>query len=74
MATEVIATRSHVRETELAARRLLIRAAHLEKRAQRPRTDAGERASLTAQAGELRRDARALLAEISELSRRASAA
>lgn len=62
--------RNHVREAEQAARRLLERAAHLEKRAGRPRADPAERLSLTARARELREDAEVLLAEISELSRR----
>ena len=67
---ETTAIRAHVREAEQAARRLIVRAAHLEKRAQRTRTDATERLSLTARARELRADAGVLLAEVSELSRR----
>ena len=48
---------------------MIVRAAHLEKRAQRPRADAAERLSLMARARELRADADALLAKVSELSR-----
>jgi len=70
--TETVAIRAQVRESEQAARRLILRAAHLEKRARRPRADAGERNSLNAQALELRADAEALLAKISELSRLAA--
>jgi hypothetical protein len=66
---ETTAIRAHVREAEQAARRLIVRASHLEKRAQRPRADAAERLSLTARARELRADADVLLAEVSELSR-----
>jgi hypothetical protein len=68
--TQPAAIRSYVREAEQAARRLLVRAAHLEKRADRPRADAAERLRLNARAQELRADAQALLAEVSELSRR----
>lgn len=64
-----IAIRSYVREAEHAARRLIIRAAHLEKRARRPRADAAERLSLTTRARQLRADAEALQAQVSELSR-----
>ncbi len=66
---ETTAIRAHVREAEQAARRLIVRAAHLEKRALRPRADVAERLSLTVRARELRSDAHALLAEVSELSR-----
>ena len=72
--TDVIAIRAHVREAEHAARRLIVRAAHLEKLARRPRTDPTERLSLDARAVELRADARALLAEVSELSGQVMAA
>ena len=72
--TEATSIRSHVREAELAARRLLTRAAHLEKLARRPRGGDSERDRLNARARELRSDAEALLAEISELSRRVTAA
>ena len=72
--SEAASILSHVREAELAARRLLARAAHLEKRAQRPRADATERDRLNARARELRSEAQALLAEIAELSRRVTAA
>jgi hypothetical protein len=64
--------RADVREAEQAARRLIARAAHLEKRAGRPRTDSDERMNLAAKARELRAAAEPLLAEISELSRRVS--
>jgi len=68
LATDATAIRAHVREAEHAARRLIVRAAHLEKLARRPRTDPVERVSLDARAVELRADARALLAEVSALS------
>jgi hypothetical protein len=68
------AIRAHVRETEHAARRLIVRAAHLEKRARRPRADPLERLSLETRALELRADAHALLAEVSELSGQVTAA
>jgi hypothetical protein len=67
---EATAVRVHVREAERAARGLIVRAAHMEKRAGRPRTDSTDRLSLNARARELRADAEVLLAEISELSRR----
>jgi hypothetical protein len=63
------AIRSQVREVEHAARTRIIRAAHLEKRAQRARADTAERLSLNARACELRADAEVLLAQVSELSR-----
>jgi hypothetical protein len=72
--TDAIAIRAHAREAEHAARRLIMRAAHLEKRARRPRADPIEQASLEARALELRADARALLAEVSELSSQVTAA
>jgi hypothetical protein len=72
--TDVTAIRAHVREADHAARRLIVRAAHLEKRARRPGANASERASLEALALELRADAHALLAEVSELSGRVAAA
>jgi len=68
--TDPIAIRAHLRESEHAARRLIMRAAHLEKLARRPRAGAAERLSLNARATELRADAEALRTEISELSRR----
>jgi hypothetical protein len=61
--------RAHVRKAEHAARWLIARAAHMEKRAARPRIDAAERVSLDATARELRADAGALLSEIGELVR-----
>jgi hypothetical protein len=66
--TDAAAIRAHVREADHAARRLIMRAAHLEKRARRLRTDSLERVSLEARALGLRADAHALLAEVSELS------
>jgi hypothetical protein len=72
--TDAIAIRAHVRESEHAARRLIERAAHLEKLARRPRANPMERVSLEARALELRADARVLLAEVSELSGRVAAA
>lgn len=68
--TEPMAIRAHAREAEHAARRLIMRAAYLEKLAQRPRASTAERVGLNSRARELRADAAALLAEISELSRR----
>jgi hypothetical protein len=64
--------RAHVREAEHAARRLIARAAHMEKRAARPRTALSERTRLDATARDLRAAADVLLAEISELSRQVS--
>ncbi len=66
--------RALVRESERDARRLIGRAAHLEKLARRARADSGERQNLNARAQELRTAAAVLLAEVSELSRRARAA
>jgi hypothetical protein len=62
------------RESEQAARRLITRAAHLEKRASRSRIDRNERSDLNSRAQELRAAAEVLLAEVCELSRQASAA
>jgi hypothetical protein len=67
--TEPTAIRAQVRETERSARRLIVRAAYLEKLARRPRAGAAERLSLETRALELRADAATLLAQISELSR-----
>jgi hypothetical protein len=69
-AHDVTSIHLHIRESEHAARRLIARAAHLEKRASRPRTDAAERLSLTGTAGQLRAAAAELLLEVSDLSRR----
>jgi hypothetical protein len=66
--------RSHVREAEYAARRLIMRAVHLEKLARRPRLEPEQRRSLEARARDLRATADGLLAEVSELSKRAHAA
>jgi hypothetical protein len=66
--------RTLVRETQHAARGLIERAAYLEKRARRYRTDPGERADLNSRAQELRTAAELLLADVSELSRQARAA
>jgi hypothetical protein len=62
--------RAHAREAEQAARRLIARAAHLEKRAGRLRIGATERMSLDAKARELRAEADLLLSEVAELARR----
>jgi hypothetical protein len=72
--TDAAAIRAHVREADQAARRLIMRAAHLEKRARRPRADPAESMSLENRARELRADASALLAEVSELSSHIAAA
>jgi hypothetical protein len=66
--------RAHVREADQAARRLLARAAHMEKRASRARVGSIERVNLDDRARELRAAAQALLTEVSELSRRVTAA
>jgi hypothetical protein len=66
--TDATAIRAHVREADQAARRLITRAAHLEKRARRPAADPTERVSLEARALQLRADAHLLLAEVSALS------
>jgi hypothetical protein len=67
---ETSAIRAQLRESERDARRLIARAAHLEKRAQRASADSPEHLSLRAIALELRSAAGQLLAEASELSRR----
>jgi hypothetical protein len=67
--TDATAIRAHLREAEHAARRLIDRAAHLEKRAARAQADSAERMRLDGSARELRAAAQALMAEISELSR-----
>ena len=66
--------RSQAREAEHAARRLIMRAAHLEKLARRPRVGSPERISLEGRARDLRATADALLAEVSELSRQVKVA
>jgi hypothetical protein len=63
------ALRVRIREAEQAARALISRAAHLEKLAARPHTDAADRTRLTLRARELRAAAEPLLREICELSR-----
>jgi hypothetical protein len=73
-ARDATALRVHVRESEQAARRLIARAAYMEKRAGRPGADPVERSDLIEIAQELRRAAQVLLTEISELSRQARAA
>ena len=65
---------THVRDAERAARRLIARAAYLEKRARRPRADPAERDTLNAQARELRMAAAGLMAEVSEVARQFSLA
>jgi hypothetical protein len=72
--TDATAIRAHVREADQTARRLILQAAHLEKRARRPRADQVERMSLESRALALRADARALQAEVSELSGQVAAA
>ena len=66
--------RALTRESEQAARRLIARAAHLEKRAGRPRIDQRERSDLNSRAQQMRAAAELLLAEVCELSRQAIAA
>jgi len=58
-----------MREAELTARNLILRAAYMEKRAERAWIDSAERTNLDARARELRVDADVLLAETSALSR-----
>ena len=67
---ETTMIRAQLRESEQDARRLIARAAHIEKRAQRSCADSPEYRSLNAIARELRAAADQLLAEASELSRR----
>jgi F420-dependent methylenetetrahydromethanopterin dehydrogenase len=67
---ETTTVRARLRESEHDARRLIARAAHIEKRAQRACADSHEYVSLSAIARELRAAAAQLLAEASELSRR----
>ena len=59
-----------MRETEQDARRLIARAAYIEKRAERACAESREHQSLNAFALELRATAGELLTEASELSRR----
>jgi hypothetical protein len=66
---ETSTIRTQLRENEQYARRLIARAAHLEKRAERACLDSSERLNLNAIAVELRASARQLLTEVSELSR-----
>jgi hypothetical protein len=72
--TDASLVRSQVREAEHAARRLIIRAAHLEKLARRPRVSSAERISLEGRARDLRATADALLTEVSELSKQVNVA
>jgi hypothetical protein len=71
---EASTIRAQLRENEHDARRLIARAAHMEKRAQRACPDSPERLSLTTIALELRAAAERRLAEASELSRKVVAA
>jgi hypothetical protein len=66
---EALARRTRAREADRAARSLIARAAHLEKRAERPRVPPSERTHLNARARELRTAAELLLTDISEVSR-----
>ena len=66
---ETSTIRAQLRENERDARRLIARAAHLEKRAERACLDSSERLNLNAIALELRASAQQLLTEVSELSR-----
>jgi hypothetical protein len=68
---QVCEIRALVRQSELAARRLIARAAHLEKLARRARTGSDQRLDLNARALEMRAAAELLLTEVSELSRKA---
>lgn len=67
---EASTIRAQLRENEQDARRLIARAAYMEKRAQRVCADSPERLSLTTIALELRAAAERRLAEASELSRK----
>jgi hypothetical protein len=64
------AIRARVRQSDQAARRLLDRAAHMEKSARRPALKARERHDLNEQALELRAAANRLLADVCELAQR----
>ena len=66
---EVIAIRNHVRGADEAARRLIARAAYMEKLARRPGANSNERVRLDETARELRAAAAALTAEVCDLSR-----
>jgi hypothetical protein len=70
LAIETSTIRAQLRESEQDARRLIARAAHIEKRAQRACADSPEYLCLSAIARELRAAAEQLLTEASELSRR----
>jgi hypothetical protein len=72
--TDAGLARSHVREAEHAARRLMMRAVHLEKLARRSQLGSAHRASLEARARDLRVTADGLLTEVCELSRHLRAA
>jgi hypothetical protein len=68
------AIRAQVREADQTLRRIIARAAHMEKRAERAEADSAERLRLEARARELRAAAAALVAEISDLCRQVIAA
>lgn len=72
--TDPTAIRNHLRELERDARRLIARAAYLEKLAQRGGADLLARRRLESQAKELREAAASAHAEISALCRQGMAA
>lgn len=67
--TDASVIRAHVRESEQTARRLISRAAYLEKLAGRPRTGEAERLSLETTARDLRAAADKITGEICALCR-----
>lgn len=72
--TDAGLARNHVREAEHAARRLMVRAVHLEKLARRSQVGSAHRAGLEARARDLRLTADTLLTEVCELSKQVKAA
>jgi hypothetical protein len=67
--TDVVTIRNHLRDADQAARRLIARAAYMERLARRPGASSTERARLDDRAQELRGAAAALSAAICDLSR-----
>jgi hypothetical protein len=72
--TGAASVRNQVRDNEHAAKRLIMRAAHLEKLARRSWVGAAQCISLEAQARDLRATAAVLLTEVSEISKQVTAA
>lgn len=71
--TQALEIRALARESDRAARRLIDRAAYMEKRALRAAADSRERRELSARAQDFRAEAAMLIAAASELSRKLGA-